>query len=235
MMALTCFAASAVAVADVADIYVDQASTLGAYFDDEETFDYVGDFASGRDSILDVYFESFYAADSIVGFDLSPLYNQLSCGETITINSVSLSIAETADSYSNIEFWVDGLLDDGWDEETITWNDVYEDANFLHLGVAEFLYRSDDYLPAISLEITNEVQSDYLDDGYLTLVLRASDFTFTSPGELYGADTDKEPFITVDYDVIAGSNPRLCEMEKRAEERAQRREIIERRRERMQR
>ncbi|PCI42546.1 MAG: hypothetical protein COB51_12915 [Moraxellaceae bacterium] len=233
IVALTCYAAtSSIAGADVIDVYVDQASTLRAYYDYEDTFEFIGDVASGRDSRLDVYFESNYAANSIIGFNLSSLYNQLSCGEKIIINSVSLSIAETG-SYTDIDFWVDGLLDDGWNEDTITWNDIYESSDFLNLATAEFLHASDDYLPPINLAMSSELQNDYFDDGYLTLVLRASEFTFTNPGELYGADADKEPFVTIDYSVVTVDRSRLCDREERAQERAAKRAIIDERRERV--
>lgn len=233
MIALTCYAAAAsVAVAEVVDISVDQASSLRAYYDYEDTFEFIGDVASGRDSLLDVYFESNYAGDSIIGFNLASLYEPLSCDEKIIINSVSLSVSETG-SYTNIGFWVDGLLDDGWNEATVTWDDIYENPDFFNLGGGEFLHGSDDYLPAIALELSVDIQNDYFDDGYLTLVLRAAEFTFTTPGQLYGADTDKAPFITIDYNVVTVDSSRLCDREERAQDRAERRAIIDERRERI--
>lgn len=189
-------------------IYASHATNLYSGWDDD--YGYIGNYASGRDSILDVYYESYYTADGLLGFDLTSLYSLLGSGDSLMINSISLTIGETSDSYGANPFWVMGTTYDAWDEATITYDDFYAMSPFagmLNMASSSFLTSYDGYQPAVALDIDSTIQSDYYDDGYLSLMIAAGDWTFTSPSQMYGVDSDYEPLLEIDYTINSVAAP----------------------------
>ena len=183
-------------------IYASHATTLYSGWDDD--YGYIGDYASGRDSVLDVYYESYYTADGLLGFDLSSLYALLGGSDSLLINSVSLTIGETSNSYGANPFWVMGSTYDVWDEATITYDGFYAMSPFsgmTNMGTSSFLNTYDGYQPAVSLDMDSAIQSDFYNDGYLSLLIAAGDWTFTSPSQMYGVDSAYEPLLEIDYTI----------------------------------
>lgn len=190
------------------NIIADQITNLGASYDSSLNA-YVGDFAAGRVSDIDVEYSSFYASDGLLGFDLSAIYDSLLPGQTVSINSVSINLANTANSFSNLPFdiFTSNIDADNWDESTVTFNSYYG-SDYLApwnrttlLGSGDSVFTADGYIDPVALTITDQFQADYFDDGYLSLLIWAGDFTFTSPMEFYGADTAFEPSLSIDYSI----------------------------------
>tara|TARA_Y100000588_G_C14061586_1_gene841686 strand:- start:77 stop:796 length:720 start_codon:yes stop_codon:yes gene_type:complete len=185
-------------------IYASHATTLYSAWDDD--YGYIGNYASGRNNTLDVYYESYYTADGLLGFDLTSLYSLLGGGDSMMINSVSLTIGETSDSYGGNPFWVMGTTYDNWDEASITYDDFYAAAPFgslLNMASSYFLSTIDGYQPAVALDLDPGIQTSYYDDGYLSLLIAAGDWTFTSPSEMYGVDSAYEPLLEIDYTITS--------------------------------
>ena len=91
---------------------------------------------------------------------------------------------------------------------TVTFNSYYG-SDYLQpwnrvtsLGSGEPNNASDNYLSPISLSLSSVNQANYFDDGYLSLLIWSDEFTFTDPFQFYGADSAKEPFLTIDYEIV---------------------------------
>ncbi|WP_289031245.1 hypothetical protein [uncultured Paraglaciecola sp.] len=204
----TLLSASLITQATEIEISIDQVTNLYSAWDGS---DYSGDYASGRDTRLDIYFESYYTADGLLGFDLASIYDGLGGNHAVVINSATLAIAESDGSYGNNPYWVAGSQYDAWGEDTITFDNFYANSSYDDmeiLGIGDFLgYGNVGYLTPVSLDVSEIMQNTFFDDGYLTLAIWAGDWTFTSPSEMYGADPDFGPLLTIDYDIVDVPEP----------------------------
>lgn len=229
LLPLAFMSASSSCLAEVAEITVDRATTLTAeFFEDPATGGfYSGDNSLGRLDKMLIYFESNFIGNGLIGFDLSAIYGPLDCGETITINSATLKIAETNGSafIGGTDNQIRGAYFDDWNEDTVTWNNFYAETDSLILAEGTFEALPDQYLAPIDLEMTPANQEAFFDSGYLTLLIYAADFTFTDPIELHGADSSFEPILTVDYEITSSnlSNSKQCKREERRNRRQRKR------------
>jgi hypothetical protein len=205
-------AMSVPAGADILDIVAQHGTRLEASWNDE-VGDYTGDYNSGRANTFPIEHSSYYLTDALIGFDLQPILAQVDSGETLSINAISLTLTrEAGDSGSFNTLWIRaplGVAADNWSENIITYDDYYATNPYASTQSVGTTITPDysDYPSAMTINLTSLPSTSAMDDGYLSLLVIAGDWTWTTPTYLYGMNSPYAPSITVDYSITPVPEP----------------------------
>lgn len=193
------------------DIAATQGTQLAASYDDTVN-DYTGDYNTGRANSFLIEYGSYYSTDALLGFDLQPILNQVGASDILTINSVTLTLTrEAGDSGQGNPLWVRTSQSneaDNWNEYVITFDDYYAANPYSSLttvGTATTPSYSD--APSVMPVNLGLLDPNTMNDGYLSLLVMAGDWTFTTPTYLYGMDSQYSPYISVDYTITNVPEP----------------------------
>jgi hypothetical protein len=198
--------------ADTLDIVAQQGTQLASSWNDD-VGNYTGDYNTGRANSFLIQFGSYYVTDALIGFDLQPILAQVDPGETLVINTISLTLTREAGDYGTYNpLWVSapmGAGADNWSENVITYDDYYAANPFGSTQSLGTMTTPDysDFPSAMTLDLAGLPSSSAMDDGYLSLLVMAGDWTWTSPTYLYGMNSPYAPSITVDYSITAVPEP----------------------------